>query len=302
MVRNEADSRRLPPGRSNVSIVTILYETVVFLRISSVTLVYKATERPDLRPTRTASQILRSLTASAFTGYTFLHSYFARIQASIIHSEPAPRMSSSIMPNRKGIGVRTPAPHDPSQERMEVTDNDIRIYGWPSKGGCITLEHADAVDFDFLGLDRIHLSYNKFQDQQEEDVFCQRMLLLGGKWWSSFERRDLFYRVATDDEYAIADMKNDPQPVFNAQERLWIAVGWPSTGGLWVSEFETATLGTERGEELPRPDLAWIKLAKDMDERCELLQKEFRGKFYHSLDEYNGLGFLNTWRNAASFE
>lgn len=232
MVRNEADFRRLPPGRSNVSIVTILYETVVFLCISSVTLVYKATERPDLRVTRIVSQTLRSLTASVITGYTFLHSYFARIQASINHSEPAPRMSSLIMPNRKGISVRTPAPHDPSQERMEVTDNDIRIYGWPSKGGCITLEHVDAVDFNFVGLDRIYLSYNKFQDQQEEDVFCQRMLLLGGKWWSSFERRDLFYRVATDDEYAITDMKNDPQLVFNAQERLWIAVGWPSIGGL----------------------------------------------------------------------
>jgi hypothetical protein len=204
-------------------------------------------------------------------------------------------MSSFISDSdgRRGcIGVYTPASPDPTQERIAVTDTEIRIYGWPSKGGVIALEHVEIVDFDFLGLNHLSLMVKRSENQQDEDAFCQRLLLLGAKWWSSLNRRDLFYAVAVDDEFAIKRMKNESEPTFNAQERLWISVGWPSSGGLWVSEFETDTLGMERREDLPPGELAWLKLARNMDERCHLLETEFRGKFYQSLERYDGLGFL----------
>jgi hypothetical protein len=202
---------------------------------------------------------------------------------------------SSGTGRRSCVGVYTPNLPDPTRERTLFTDSEIRIYGWPSKGGVIVLEHVGIVDFDSLGLSHLNPTLSRSEDQEVEDTFCQRLLLLGAKWWSSVNRRDLFYAVATDDEFAIERMKKEPMPTSNTQERLWISVGWPTSGGLWVAEFETETLGMERRDDLPPGELAWLKLARNMNERCQLLETEFRGKFYKSLEEYDGFGCLKAW-------
>jgi hypothetical protein len=75
----------------------------------------------------------------------------------------------------------TPTPSDPTLQRMSMTEEDIRVFGWPARGGVITLEHAELVDFDFLELDRLNLTETRFTDQHNEDHFCQRLLFLGAK-------------------------------------------------------------------------------------------------------------------------
>ena len=85
-------------------------------------------------------------------------------------------------------------PYDPiGAIRTVFTDNDARIYAWPSLGGVIILDGAEAVDFEFLDLDpldpplrryvpsRTALEEEKQKAVEDEDVFCRRVLLLGAK-------------------------------------------------------------------------------------------------------------------------
>jgi hypothetical protein len=46
-------------------------------------------------------------------------------------------------------------PYD-SSVRTGFTDTDARIYAWPSRGGVIVLETAEAIDFEFLGLNPLN--------------------------------------------------------------------------------------------------------------------------------------------------
>ena len=87
--------------------------------------------------------------------------------------------------------------------RTVFTDNDARIYAWPSLGGVIILDGAEAVDFEFLDLDpldpplRHHISPHTASEEERqkvaenEDVFCQKVLLLGAKWWDSEARYNI---------------------------------------------------------------------------------------------------------------
>jgi hypothetical protein len=48
----------------------------------------------------------------------------------------------------------------------------ILIWGWPSLGGVIVLEHSSVVDFEFLKLDPLCPLEHRLQDQDAEDAFC----------------------------------------------------------------------------------------------------------------------------------
>ncbi len=41
--------------------------------------------------------------------------------------------------------------------RTLLGGREFYIYAWPSKGGVIILDHADAIDLEYLGLDPIDL-------------------------------------------------------------------------------------------------------------------------------------------------
>lgn len=106
-----------------------------------------------------------------------------------------------------------------------------------------------------------------------------------------------------------------PDPTM--REKRWIKVGWPSTGGLVVSEFDTmwgpgpigkpcqhtvveeylANSAVDEDNLTPGNGhgLALLKMARTMDERCHLLKNRFRGKHYDNISEYDGQGFLNAW-------
>jgi len=81
-----------------------------------------------------------------------------------------------------------------SSVRTDFTDIDARIYAWPSRGGVIVLDTAEAIDFEFLSLNPLDSPLERLDDQAAEDAFCQRLLLLGAKWWDSearYSKREL---------------------------------------------------------------------------------------------------------------
>ena len=196
-------------------------------------------------------------------------------------------------------------PYD-STVRSGFSDDAVNISAWPSRGGVIILEEAEAIDFDFLGLNPLHPPLKRDHDQDAEDAFCQRLLLLGSKWWDSEERAAYVggvgavgkgYGHGSVTGHGDGSFRNVTRPLPTMREKRWVKVGWPSTGGLWVSEFETTWGGVEEEENLP-PDLglARVRMARTMDERCQLLRDHFRGEFYASLDKYEGgYTFLRAW-------
>ena len=71
-------------------------------------------------------------------------------------------------------------PYDPTV-RTTFTDIDARISAWPSHGGVIILDSAEAMDFEFLGLNPLDPPLRRLDDQAAEDKFFQQLLLLGAK-------------------------------------------------------------------------------------------------------------------------
>ena len=222
----------------------------------------------------------------------------------------------STTPRRQYVcgGMRQPTfpeNYDTTQ-RVIVEEKEIIIFGWPSRGGVIVLEHADAVDFDFVGLDRVNHPEKRHDDQGEEDLFCQRLLLVGAKWFSS--RRRYHFLKAANDPYddlnykATSAIDKGSEPAPTSHEGRWFSVGLPSTGGLWISEYITY-LGSNWGEEGKEngereeeesedddpPETSRLSLARTMDEKCQILKQHFKGKFYNDRGDYKGHALINGW-------
>ena len=55
--------------------------------------------------------------------------------------------------------------------------------------------------------------------------------------------------------------------------------------------------GVDEEDELsPKGEgLARLKLARTMDERCQVLRERFRAKFYCDVSEYERYAFLRAW-------
>lgn len=86
----------------------------------------------------------------------------------------------------------------PPTERTVFLEDSISVWGWPSRGGLIVLESVTALDFDFLGLDSLHPPMRRDPNQDTEDMLCQRLLLLGAKWFDSRDRYGFVGNVAED--------------------------------------------------------------------------------------------------------
>jgi len=81
----------------------------------------------------------------------------------------------------------------------------------------------------------IPLSYD---NQQAEDDFRKRLLLLGAGWYDSEERHELLADFAKSDEEASLQLRNGEVPIAAKKERLWVGVGWPGgSTGLWVTRL-----------------------------------------------------------------
>ncbi|KAE9370153.1 hypothetical protein N431DRAFT_378279 [Stipitochalara longipes BDJ] len=193
-------------------------------------------------------------------------------------------------------------PYDNSV-RTYFGDTEARIYAWPSRGGVIILNRADAMDFEFLGLNPLDPPFKRLEDQQAEDAFSQRLLLLGAKWWDSEARYSIIVAI---EEGAIRAgsgsfvVKN--QPPATMREKRFVKVGWPSTGGLWVAEFDTVFAGVDEEDNLLPEAPSRLQMARTMDERCDMLRDHFEATFYKTLEDYKGYAFLKCWEEKASGE
>jgi hypothetical protein len=192
-------------------------------------------------------------------------------------------------------GDLSPCPYD-STVRASFDDNEASIYAWPSRGGVIILNKADAIDFEFVGLNPIDPPSSRFKEQEDEDAFCQHLLLLGAKWWDSEARYSIF--VAHKKGAGCAVMGRfavSKQPPVTMRERRFVKVAWPSTGGLWVAEFDTDIVGIDEEENLVPTEPSRLQMARTMDQRRDLLRDHFEGTFYKSLEDYEGYAFLKSW-------
>lgn len=166
--------------------------------------------------------------------------------------------------------------YDPTA-RVRYGDIEITILAWPSRGGMIALDGAEAIDFDFLGLDPTDPPSKRLDDQVAEDAFCQRLLRLGAKWWDSEER---YLAVGDSESAANGDRTRDhsyeqitvAQPTI--REKRFVKVGYPSTGGLWFAEFDPAIAGVDEEDNSMSYEQAIVrlKLARTMDERCAIMR------------------------------
>ncbi|ERF76830.1 hypothetical protein EPUS_09467 [Endocarpon pusillum Z07020] len=205
---------------------------------------------------------------------------------------------STIEPTAQGrTGPTCPPQYSPydSTRRTVVNDIEVYVFAWPSRGGVIILEHAEALDLEFLSLDPLDPPAKRFDSQRDEDALCRRLLLLGAKWWDS-EARWRFIKAADElDDSAIAALEEEAEPAPTTRERRWVSVCWPTEGGLWVSEFDTNLWGIEEGHNVIPSDATRLRLSRTMDERCQVLKDRFNGKFYKDVSEYKGHAFINSW-------
>jgi len=90
------------------------------------------------------------------------------------------------------------------------------------------------MDFEFLGLDPPDPPVERLDDQVAEDAFCQRLLLIGAKWWDSEARYSVVGQLevsAMGDTHRVDNaFRIDKQPPPTIREKRFVKVGWPSTG------------------------------------------------------------------------
>ncbi|KAF2417241.1 hypothetical protein EJ08DRAFT_643613 [Tothia fuscella] len=187
-------------------------------------------------------------------------------------------------------------PYDP-KIRTRFGDTGVSLFAWRARGGVIVLDDAEAMDFRCLGFEPLNPPNTRFEDQAKEDAFCQRLLLLGAKWWDNQARHSSvteLERAATGRGYSEIWTEED-EPAITMSEKRWIKVAWPSTGGLWVAEFDTSWATIDEMDNLAPEDVARLRLAQTMDERACILQNHFQAKFYKDVVDYQGFGFLNNW-------
>ncbi|KAF2492711.1 hypothetical protein BU16DRAFT_466581, partial [Lophium mytilinum] len=173
---------------------------------------------------------------------------------------------------------------------------DLFIYGWPSRGGVIVLEDAGTVDFDFLGLDRLRPPQKRYEDSTQEDAFCQRLLLLGAKWWDSRARFSLLLDAKLYEAGCRDALEEGTEPEPTASERFWVCVAWPSSGGLVMAEYDTTLPGFSKDADRFVPgDVARLRLCASMDERAAMLLERCGGKVFRDVSEYSGKACINSW-------
>ncbi|KAJ5243110.1 uncharacterized protein N7469_001437 [Penicillium citrinum] len=79
----------------------------------------------------------------------------------------------------------------------------------------------------------IPLSCN--DNQEAEDDFRKRVLLLGVGWYDSEERHEILVEVAKSDEEGSLQIRNGEVHIAAKKERLWAGVRWPGgSTGLWA--------------------------------------------------------------------
>ena len=148
-------------------------------------------------------------------------------------------------------------------KRLRLGAHGATVYGWPSTGGML-LREPNAVELEYLGIDRFHDS-ERSEDPAEEDVFCTRMGNVGASWWQS--EGDWVDAILGERE-------------MSEQESIRLEVGWPEAGGVWILKYSI--------RNKPPPKIGKVKMALNMEERCQMIEG-LGGKFYASSLECSDL-------------
>lgn len=192
--------------------------------------------------------------------------------------------------------------NNPAKRTVDL-ENSISLWSWPSRGGLIVLEHATALDFDFLGFDHLNPPMRRDSDQPTEDEFCQGLLQLGARWFDSRQRYGFVANVEDENGPEISATENGLAKSPTVMERRWVSVGYPSdlNGGLWVAEYEIPMYGVRDKDNLLPGEALRVALAKTMGMKCEII-KATGGRFFTNLEEYDGLGCLKAWKRKSDGE
>jgi hypothetical protein len=140
------------------------------------------------------------------------------------------------------------------------------VYGYPSTGG-VLIKGVCAVELLHLNLDKFKKA-NRSLDPAEEDEFCKRLRSLGARWWLS-EGHHVDMMIGEGDL---------------EKEAKVVQTGWPSSGnGVWVLKYNAKDLNARLRVQL-------LKLASNMDERCQVI-KELGGSFFEDPGACEDLRF-----------
>ncbi|KAI1264382.1 hypothetical protein F5Y18DRAFT_428004 [Xylariaceae sp. FL1019] len=146
---------------------------------------------------------------------------------------------------------------DPEDQRRVVFGNtSTTIYGHPSTGGVLVLSPCNAVELDFLGLDRFEHAKRSL-DTKEEDHHCAQMRKLGARWF----RNMYHYRMMPHFE-----------PLKFRRVKV-VVTAWPENDpGVWVLPLRDSDDAGSEG-------VGRVWNAVSMEERCEVI-KRLDGTYY----------------------
>ncbi|KAH9205920.1 hypothetical protein DL95DRAFT_397283 [Leptodontidium sp. 2 PMI_412] len=156
----------------------------------------------------------------------------------------------------------------PTTKRSQWTSYGCSLYGWPSIGGVIIRESCDLVELRYLGFDPLDVPVMRLENQDDEDEFCRLLKKIGGKWWTSEQRRQ-----------DVIMERWPPHRRPNREELLEVYVGWPKAGGVLVLEGDSSLISVETG---------MLRMVTEMEERCHLLRNKLGAVFYEDPDSYTG--------------
>ncbi|KAL8720303.1 MAG: hypothetical protein Q9225_002815 [Loekoesia sp. 1 TL-2023] len=140
-------------------------------------------------------------------------------------------------------------------------------------------------------------------EKDEEDAFCQRLLFLGAKWWDNEKRYQFVDHFAAGIQPFVEDVEEGRVAEPTLRERRWTKVGWEHAavnasaggGGFWILDCDTNWMGIIEEDNLVPADAAKVKLARTMEERCEIL-KGMGARFYARVEDYESEStFLRAW-------
>lgn len=143
------------------------------------------------------------------------------------------------------------------------------------------------------------------EDDEREDVFCRRLLLLGATWFDSYKRYRFINGYATGLQPYIEDVEEGRKEHPTMRERRWVRVGWETyndggetvdalstqtadffdDGGFWILDCDTNWMGIIEPENMVPVDAGRLLLAKTMEERCVIL-RGMGAKHYPNLAAY----------------
>lgn len=113
----------------------------------------------------------------------------------------------------------------------------------------------DVAIAEYLGLSRLEAA-SRADDSVDEDLFCDRLRLLGAKWWES-EESYVSKVIELEDMTPLEKQKMEGE----------MLVGWPGTvdEGVWI-------LRVTGNRDYPQEG-AMLRMCVSMTERCILLER-----------------------------